>query len=137
MKKIFSAIFTTLLFTSLLYSLINAESFPYNESSIDPVQKNFEEMKEVDKNLRDDFNIKKHKTISWYIQTVLSYFLSLTAIIATLVLLYWLVQVINPQSDEAFQKALKYIKWAVIALIVIWLSWLFVMFVFHIYKQTL
>lgn len=73
--------------------------------------------------------------LSLYIQTVVKYFIGFTAIIATIVLLYWFAGVLSPKWEKWLESAMKYITWAIIALIIIWLAWLFVMWVFSVYSD--
>jgi len=71
----------------------------------------------------------------YYISKIINYFLSILAVIAFIVLVYWFSMVFTGKTDEWIKKWGKFIKMAVISIIVIWVSWLISMWVISIYAQ--
>ncbi len=131
---------SVLLITILLqFSLIYSEEFPYQVNKIrkmeDVVNSNQSSIKKIWENYIWNEVINREFPASYYISTVINYFLWILWFIAVLILLYWFSLVFTDKTDEWIKKWYKFIKMASIAIIVIWVSWLISMWFINIYAE--
>lgn len=71
-----------------------------------------------------------------YVKTVLNIALSLTALVAFIIIIYGFAQILFAQDDEAITNARKTVQWAAIAIAIIAVSWFLVTFLFSIYESV-
>ena len=71
-----------------------------------------------------------------YVKTVLNIALSLTALVAFIIIIYGFAQILFAQDDEAITNARKTVQWAAIAIGIIAVSWFLVTFLFSIYESV-
>lgn len=71
-----------------------------------------------------------------YIKWILNMALSLTSLIALLLLVYVFYMMFFSEHEEGLKKAKAYLKWIAIALAILWLSWVIISYILYIQQST-
>ena len=71
-----------------------------------------------------------------YVKTVLNIALSLTALVAFIIIIYGFAKILFAEDDKAITDARKTVQWAAIAIAIIAVSWFLVTFLFSIYESV-
>ena len=71
-----------------------------------------------------------------YIKRILNMALSLTSLIALLLLIYVFYMMFFSGQEEGLKKAKAYLKWIAIALAILWLSWIIISYILYVQQST-
>lgn len=71
-----------------------------------------------------------------YIKWILNMALSLTSLVALLLLVYVFYMMFFSGHEEGLKKARAYLKWIAIALAILWLSWVIISYILYIQQST-
>lgn len=71
-----------------------------------------------------------------YVKFMLNVLLSLTALVAFVIIIYGFAKIIFSEDEEGITNARKTVQWAAIAIAIIGASWFIVSFLFNIYESV-
>lgn len=151
MKKILYYLFS-LLFVSIswVWAQSNEDSFFYegfDDGTSTTVQRDIVKEQVVDPNdgilkkTLQMFNLDQYTNLSdasalEYIKFILNTALSLTSLVALVIIIYGFAQIIFAESDDAVSVARKTVQGSAIAIAIIAISWFLVTFLFSIYESV-